>query len=142
MSPSPVVDGNVLRVITRFFGINDDIGKEATKQKIQQRLNQIIKTVDPNPFNQGLMELGATICTPKNPTCETCPINAMCYAKNMDATSTLPVKQKKAPIPHFTIVVGIIKRADGKLLITKRKKDQLLGGFGNFLVEKLMKKSH
>ena len=63
--PIAVVDGNVLRVITRFFGINDDIGKEATKQKIQQRLNQIIKTVDPNPFNQGLMELGATICTPK-----------------------------------------------------------------------------
>ena len=130
--PIAVVDGNVLRVITRFFGIKDDIGKEATKQKIQQRLNQIIKTVAPNPFNQGLMELGATVCSPKNPACNDCPIKDMCYAKNMNATDELPVKQKKAPIPHNTIVVGIIKRADGKLLITKRKKDQLLGGLWEF----------
>ena len=99
--PIAVVDGNVLRVITRFFGIKDDIGKEATKQKIQQRLNQIIKTVAPNPFNQGLMELGATVCSPKNPACDNCPIKDMCYAKNMNATDELPVKQKKAPI-HTT----------------------------------------
>ena len=130
--PIAVVDGNVLRVITRLYGLSDDIGKEKTKTNIQKRLNQLIKTTDPNKFNQGIMELGALICTPKNPKCNDCPIGNMCYAKNMDQVDKFPVKQKKAPIPHHTIVVGIIKRNDGKLLITKRKKDQLLGGLWEF----------
>ena len=60
----------------------------------------------------------------------------------MNATDELPVKQKKAPIPHNTIVVGIIKRPDGKLLITKRKKDQLLGAYGNSPAVKLNQRNH
>jgi A/G-specific adenine glycosylase len=127
-----VVDGNVLRVMTRFFGIKDDIGDQKTKVKIQGRLNQVIKPLDPPSFNQGLMELGALICLPKTPQCNQCPINEMCYAKNMNEIEKLPVKKKKPPTPHYTIVIGIIKNNDNKLLITKRKKDQLLGGLWEF----------
>ena len=127
-----VVDGNVLRVMTRFFGIKDDIGDQKTKVKIQGRLNQVIKPLDPPSFNQGLMELGALVCLPKTPQCNQCPINEMCYAKNMNEIEKLPVKKKKPPTPHYTIVIGIIKNNDNKLLITKRKKDQLLGGLWEF----------
>ena len=88
-----VVDGNVLRVITRFFGIKDDITKDQTKVKIKNRLDQIIKKVPPAEFNQGLMELGALVCKPKNPDCERCPINSICYAKNMNEINSLPVKK-------------------------------------------------
>ncbi|MEK9728153.1 MAG: A/G-specific adenine glycosylase [Candidatus Margulisiibacteriota bacterium] len=128
-----VVDGNVLRVITRFFGIKDDITKDQTKEKVKKRLDQIIKTVPPSDFNQGLMELGALICKPKSPKCMDCPISDMCYAKNMNEIERIPVKPKKEKIPHYTIVVGIIKRvSDQKVLITKRKSNQLLGGLWEF----------
>jgi len=130
--PISVVDGNVLRVMTRLFGLSDDIGKDKTKKNIQNRLNQIIKTTTPSEFNQGVMELGATICTPKNPDCQHCPIQNVCYAKNMEQIEKFPVKQKKPPTPHHIIVVGIIQRSDGKVLITKRKKNQLLGGLWEF----------
>ncbi|MEC8677362.1 MAG: A/G-specific adenine glycosylase [Candidatus Margulisiibacteriota bacterium] len=127
-----VVDGNVLRVMTRFFGIKDDISDQKTKVKIQNRLNQVIKPLEPASFNQGLMELGALICLPKNPNCMDCPISETCYAKNMNETTTLPVKKKKPPTPHYTIVIGIIKNKTNNILITKRKKDQLLGGLWEF----------
>ncbi len=127
-----VVDGNVLRVVTRLYGLEDDIGKEKTKLNIQKRLNREIKQCDPGDFNQGLMELGATICTPKLPNCNECPITTICYAKNMNSIEKFPVKQKKPPVPHFTIVVGIIKNQNGKILITKRKANQLLGGLWEF----------
>jgi A/G-specific adenine glycosylase len=131
--PIAVVDGNVLRVMTRFFGIFDDIGKDTTKQAIQRRLNQMIQTQSPAHFNQGLMELGALICAPSNPQCTACPLAAMCYAKNMDKCGELPVKKKRQPVPHYTIVVGVIQQEnDDRYLITKRKKDQLLGGLWEF----------
>ncbi len=130
--PIAVVDGNVLRVMARFYGLRDDIGKEKTKQALQRRLNQDIKQYPPSDFNQGLMELGATVCTPKAPNCGECPLAVTCYAKNMNETETLPIKSKKKPIPHHTIVVGIIKNNHGKVLITKRKKNQLLGGLWEF----------
>ena len=130
--PIAVVDGNVLRVITRLYGLPDDISKEKTKQAIQKRLNREIKNASPGIFNQALMELGALICTPKSPTCEACPINSICYANNMNEIEKFPYKPKKAPIPHYTIVVGIIRKETGEILITKRKKDQLLGGLWEF----------
>ena len=99
--PIAVVDGNVLRVFTRLYGLTDDIGKEKTKQNIQKRLDQYIQHHTPSQFNQGLMELGATICTPKNPKCTECPISSICYAKKHESNRKLPVKKKKPPF-HTT----------------------------------------
>ena len=130
--PVPVVDGNVLRVITRFFGIAEDISKQKTKNLIQQKLVPQIKSVDPSSFNQGMMELGALICTPKKPKCNDCPIQSMCYAFNYQEIDKFPVKPKKEKTPHYTVVVGIIRDSDNKYLITKRKDDQLLGGLWEF----------
>lgn len=129
--PVPVVDGNVLRVITRFLGLSDDISKQKTKDMIQQKLTPHIKTVNPSYFNQGLMELGALICKPLNPVCESCPVTGMCYAYNYQSIDKFPVKPKKNKIPHHLVVIGIIKNKN-KILITKRKKDQLLGGLWEF----------
>ena len=130
--PIPVVDGNVLRVVTRFLGLSDDISKQKTKDMIQQKLVPQIKTVDPSSFNQGVMELGALICTPQNPKCPNCPIKGLCYAFNYQEVDKFPVKPKKEKTPHYTVVVGIIKNDNDEYLITKRKKDQLLGGLWEF----------
>jgi A/G-specific adenine glycosylase len=130
--PIAVVDGNVLRVVSRLFGLTDDISKDKTKQSLQQRLNHDIKHAVPSQFNQAIMELGAIRCLPKQPRCSECPLNSICYAYNMNKTEELPVKPKKPPIPHHTIVVGIIKNKKNQFLITKRKKNQLLGGLWEF----------
>lgn len=130
--PTPVIDGNVLRVLTRFFGLDDDITKERTKKKLLAKLTPIIKQLNPGNFNQAMMELGALVCTPSSPKCTNCPIQGNCYAFNYNETDKFPVKPKKAPIPHFTVVVGIIRNQANKFLITKRKKNQLLGGLWEF----------
>ena len=107
-NPVPVVDGNVLRVFTRFWEMEDDIKLNATKNKIFNLLKPIIQTVPPSDFNQGIMELGALICKPKNPQCLTCPLQESCQAYIHNRIHELPIKTKNKPIPHHNIAVGII----------------------------------
>jgi len=127
----PVVDGNVLRVFARFWGIEDDIRDNRTRLDLFERLTPVIKHVDPASFNQAMMELGALICKPKSPDCTHCPIQNSCFAYKHQRTSELPHKSKKAPTPHYDIAVGIIWKKD-KLLIAKRKTTQMLGGLWEF----------
>lgn len=130
-NPVPVVDGNVLRVFTRFWGIPEDIRDPKVRNKLFEKLTPIIKTQNPPDFNQAIMELGALLCTPKSPKCSECPISNDCYAKKNNKTAQLPYKSKKAPVPHHNIVVGIIWK-DDKFLIGKRKQNAMLGGLWEF----------
>ncbi|MBT5855806.1 A/G-specific adenine glycosylase, partial [bacterium] len=80
-TPVPVVDGNVLRVFTRYWGIDDDIRDAKVRKTLFDRLTPYIESSrDPSSFNQGIMELGALICSPKSPDCSVCPIREECYA--------------------------------------------------------------
>lgn len=125
--PVPVVDGNVLRVFTRFWGIETDIRLPSVRQEIFDRLMPEIETQTPSVFNQAMMELGALICTPKKPQCGICPIQSDCVAYATDQTARLPVKAKAKPVPHYVIGVGLI-RYQGRILIAKRKASGMLGG--------------
>jgi A/G-specific adenine glycosylase len=130
--PVPVVDGNVLRVFSRFWGISDDIRNTSVRNTLFDQLTPIIKKVkEPSQFNQAIMELGALICTPKSPTCNSCPIATQCYANTHHKQAELPYKSKSKPTPHYDIAVGII-RDGNKILIGKRKQDQMLGGLWEF----------
>lgn len=130
-NPVPVVDGNVFRVFTRFWGIYEDIKLPATRKMLFDRLTPEIQHVDPSSFNQGIMELGALICSPKHPKCTQCPLSDDCFALKTSTIDDLPVKTKAKPVPHFNIAVGVIWK-DNKLLIGKRKEDQMLGGLWEF----------
>lgn len=125
--PVPVVDGNVLRVFARFWGLETDIRLPRIRQAIFDRLMPVIATQMPSVFNQAIMELGALVCTPKKPQCERCPIQSDCVAYATDQTETLPVKAKAKPVPHYVIGVGLI-RYQGQVLIAKRKESGMLGG--------------
>ena len=130
--PIPVVDGNVLRVFTRFWGIHTDIRQEALKENLRDKLMPYICTVDPNTFNQSIMELGATMCTPKQPNCHSCPIASHCYANKHSKQAILPIKSPAKKTPHYDIVIGIIANKKNKLLITRRSEKQMLGGLWEF----------
>lgn len=96
--PVGVVDGNVFRVIARYFGIYDDIASGKTRIVFQNLVNRLICLKDPDLFNHAIMDLGAMTCTPVNPKCEECPINKQCFAYLKNETKKLPVKIKKLTI--------------------------------------------
>ncbi|WP_076782633.1 A/G-specific adenine glycosylase [Balneola sp. EhC07] len=130
--PNAVVDGNVIRVITRYFGIEDDVRKTGTVKEVQSLVNELISQKQPAEFNQGMMELGATVCSPHNPDCLNCPIQSGCIATKIAKTDIIPYKSKAKKKPHKVIGVGIIEAEDGKLLIALRPEDAMLGGLWEF----------
>ncbi len=127
-----VVDGNLLRVLCRYFGISDDIRLNGTKAQIQNFADNLIPGSNPGDFNQAVMELGATVCKPSNPLCDECPLSVQCTAYNSARTETIPYKSKKAKVPHYQIAVGLIVNKDNELLISLRKNDAMLGGLWEF----------
>ncbi len=130
--PYAVVDGNVIRVLTRYFGVKEDIRSQSTKKQIQKLADEILDRNRPGDFNQALMELGATICTPSGPDCRSCPLSAGCTAYRTAATDTIPYKSPAKQSPHHQIGVGLIKDNEDRLLIALRPEDAMLGGLWEF----------
>jgi A/G-specific adenine glycosylase len=122
--PYPAVDGNVLRVITRIFGIYDDIAKQKTVREITQLCDNLIDKENPSGFNQALMEMGAIQCTPKNPNCESCPFAAHCEAFAKEQVNVLPVKSSNIKIKeryfHYFIFIK-----DDKTIIEQRTENDI-----------------
>lgn len=130
--PNAVVDGNVIRVITRYYGIEDDVRSSKTTKQVQHLVNDLISQNHPADFNQAMMELGATVCSPTKPDCLNCPIQTGCVATKVAKTDTIPYKSKAKKKPHLEIGVGIIEREDGKVLIALRPENVMLGGLWEF----------
>ncbi len=127
----PVVDGNVLRVYTRLYGMGDDITKDAVKKKIRRELETAIPGENPADFNQAVMEIGALVCLPRNPTCTECPFNSKCRALKEGKVTELPFKPKRKQTPLYHVSIGII--FDGKkFFIQKRASEGHLGGLWEF----------
>ena len=89
------VDGNVHRVLSRIFGIEDPIDTTAGKKKFQQLASEMLDRTDPGTHNQAMMEFGALVCTPKKPSCSSCPIMNDCVALIEGKVFNLPFKEKK-----------------------------------------------
>lgn len=130
--PLAVLDGNVIRVLTRVFGIKEDAGKARTKNMLTDLANTLIPKESPGVFNEAIMELGATVCTPRNPDCASCPLENVCVAAQTDRVCDFPVTQKKAPVPHLDISVGVLINSRREILIQQRPEDGMLGGLWEF----------
>lgn len=127
--PEPAVDGNVMRVLSRYFCIEDDIAKPATRPKMEKLAQELIPDGAAGDFNQGLMELGALVCTPRSPQCLTCPVMEHCAGRLAGKEAELPVKTKaKPPRPERRIVALVEGQGEhtGKLLIRQRPQEGLL----------------
>lgn len=128
----PAVDGNVFRVISRVCCIFEDIARPKTRKLFEWVVSQLISHEDPGAFNQGLMELGATICRPKSPKCLECPIQSHCQAYAQGIDDLLPVKSKAGKQVKEQFIVGIIQNQYGELLVQKRHNQGLLANFYEF----------
>jgi A/G-specific adenine glycosylase len=129
--PLPVVDGNVLRVVSRWQGMDGDIRLAATKKSVHAFLGGIIPAKSPGRFNETMMELGALVCTPKNPLCPECPLRSGCFARLRGQTGVLPVKGRKKPVPTHRVALAVIVRR-GKIYIQRRPEEGHLGGLWEF----------
>ncbi len=130
--PEPAVDGNVMRVLSRILLIDEDIAKPQTRKIFEEAVRVLISEENPSHFNQGLMELGATICTPKNPTCLLCPVQSHCKAFDEGLQDELPVKKKKLKNKTLPIAVALLENAQGETIIEKRSATGLLANFWQF----------
>ena len=115
----PAVDGNMFRVFARYFNIEDDISSPKTKKIFWDLGLDIIDQKRPGDFNQAVMDLGATICTPKLPKCDICPLNDSCEALRLNKVLELPIKLKKTKVSNRFLHFIIIENED-KIALSKR----------------------
>lgn len=151
----PVLDGNVTRVLCRLFAIGTDPKAASSQAKLWTLARALIpksRTMGVSPmygrtlhgrdgrdthgqdarataglFNQAMMDLGATICLPRNPLCPQCPARQNCQAWASGKQDKLPRKSRKPQVPHYDVVVGVIRKG-GRLLVDRRPDEGLLGG--------------
>ena len=117
--PAAVVDGNVYRVLARYFGIATPVGSTAAKKEFTTLAQKLLPTDSPAAFNQGMMDFGATCCTPVNPLCLTCPLQPGCQAFRTGRVNLLPVKQAAAkPVERHLTYVYV--RVEGFVAIHRR----------------------
>jgi A/G-specific adenine glycosylase len=126
-----VLDGNVKRVLARMMQFHDAVNTPIGEKKLWRLAEYLLPENNAGDYNQALMDLGATICTPQNPACETCPVNVLCCAFKTTSQDQYPVMREKQPIPHITVCAAILLR-DGKVLIARRPSTGLLGGMWEF----------
>ena len=128
--PLAILDGNVKRVLARLEALPVPPAK-ATKQ-LWELSEALLDRENPRDFNQALMDLGATICTPKNPSCRSCPWTIHCQAYNRGIQSQLPMRETSSPLPHKNIGVAVIWNNQQQILIDRRRPEGLLGGLWEF----------
>jgi A/G-specific adenine glycosylase len=122
-----VLDGNVRRVLSRLFAVDGDPRSAATRRKLWNLVEALLPPGQAGPFNEALMDLGATVCTPHDPRCADCPLSEGCQGHQSGDPDRYPTRVQRRPLPHYDVAAGVIWRGD-QLLISKRHTDDLLGG--------------
>jgi A/G-specific adenine glycosylase len=128
--PVAILDGNVKRVLARLTALNVPL-TQALPQ-LWQLSETLLEPQNPRDFNQALMDLGATLCTPKNPGCLLCPWRTCCKAYNLGKQSEIPMRETRSPLPHKQIGVAVIWNDQKQILIDRRLESGLLGGLWEF----------
>jgi len=127
----PAIDGNTRRVLCRVFQITEDPTSAEGRGRLQETAVSLLPPGQAGTFNQALMDLGATICTPRQPACAQCPVSKGCRARQLSIQESLPVRRPSKPLPHHDIAAGVIWRGE-RILIARRPLRGLLGGLWEF----------
>ena len=125
--PEPVVDGNVARVLARLLDLREDVKSAAVSRRLWEHAAELVRGPQPGDLNQALMELGATLCTPRAPRCPECPLRRHCRARRAGDPEALPVKAARAAPRRVEAVATLVLRR-GRALAVRRPPRGLLGG--------------
>jgi A/G-specific adenine glycosylase len=123
----PAIDGNVARVLARLFRIEEVIARGMGRKRLESIAMDLVPSHRPGAFNQALMELGATVCTPASPDCPICPLERLCIAREADVEVSLP-RPPPRRAPEVVSVAFAHVRADERILLVQRPKAGLFGG--------------
>lgn len=126
-----VVDGNVFRVLARYFGIATDIASGKGKKEFEALANQLIPENSPGEFNQAMMDFGSRCCVPKNPCCGECPLSSSCFAFQKGLVNSLPVKINKTKVKE-RILNYLVIRCAGQVVWNKRGTGDIWTGLYDF----------
>lgn len=129
--PQPAIDGNVKRVISRLFAIEEEINSTTGKNLISSFAAEIIDNLNPGRHNQAMMELGASICIPRKPKCPECPLNLNCLALKENRVSDLPLKYKKTKAVNRYFLYIIIRNGDS-IIVKQRPSGDIWEGLFDF----------
>lgn len=129
-APVAILDGNVKRVLARLVAL--PISPRRAEAQLWQLSEQLLDPANPRNFNQALMDLGATVCTPRQPNCLACPWQFVCQANHRQLQDLLPMREPTAAIPHKRIGVAVIWNDQEQILIDQRRQEGLLGGLWEF----------
>ncbi|WP_282017235.1 A/G-specific adenine glycosylase [Salegentibacter mishustinae] len=130
--PVAVVDGNVYRVLSRFFDIETPINSTAGIKEFKALASELLDEKDPSSFNQALMEFGALQCKPRNPLCETCPLSSGCLALQKNKIKDLPVKLKKTKVKKRYFNYLVVYSQENKTLLQQRTGKGIWNGLYEF----------
>lgn len=139
--PVPAIDGNVYRVASRLFGIREDIGIPSVQREIRALVIGSLPSKRVGDYNQALMELGASHCSPHSPACDLCPLAQLCDAFEEGDMDLLPIHEKKRPPKVIDLSVCLLTYKH-QVLVVKRSERLLHGLFVFFLIEDIAKLAH
>ncbi len=125
------LDGNIRRVYARVFNVEEPLGTKDAEKILWGIAEDILPEAEAGDYNQALMDLGATICTPRNSKCESCPIKIDCESYQLGIQDMRPVRKVKKAVPHY-VHAGAVIVEDKKVLLAQRPKNGLLGGMWEF----------
>ncbi len=128
--PWPILDGNVRRVLARLVAWPQPPARD--QATFWQQSTDLLDSRRPRDFNQALMDLGATVCTPRKPSCSCCPWQGSCAAYAAGDPARFPVKDAPRPVPFQVIGIGVVLNDAGEVLIDQRLEEGLLGGLWEF----------
>ncbi|MBP9865575.1 MAG: A/G-specific adenine glycosylase [Candidatus Omnitrophica bacterium] len=130
--PAPLVDGNVIRILTRLYGLKKNTAHAGTLKHLWWLAEKLVPEKNPGDFNQAMMELGATVCLPKSPSCRTCPVQKECRALAAGNPESFPVKTQKEKIQKIKSAALILKNPQGQVLIDRQPQNARWGGLWMF----------
>jgi A/G-specific adenine glycosylase len=128
----PAVDGNVRRMLARAFAIREDMSRSAAQRKLETLAAELLPPGRAGAFNEALMELGATVCTPRAPECDRCPLRDLCQAHATGEQEALPVKRPRKRTPQYDVAAAVTIDDRGRVLVAQRNADDMLGGLWEF----------
>jgi A/G-specific adenine glycosylase len=121
--PLAVLDGNVARVLARVGAVSGDLRAPAVWRELETRAQYLLARQAPSEWNQAMMEVGATVCTPKSPRCEQCPVAPWCRARELGIAEQLPTPRKKRATQQVTLIAAVLLDRQGRTLLVRQTSD-------------------